>query len=176
MEHPPHNSYQLFTFFFHALCPDVSPTCVSSFGSFLNMFLCLRLWRRHRDSATTRQGHLPLSSFEVDGVAWILNRGNFARSTGSMSMLLLFFNTWILSSYALLATWILVLLFMMLYEALDKNCHDFGRSTLPALILPSEDAPTMLSLSTRAWWGQWFQRISQMTILLCTYILTLWSS
>lgn len=90
MEHPPHNSYQLLTFFFHALCPDVSPTCVSSFGSFLSMFLCLRLWRRHRDSATTRQGHLPLSSFEVDGVAWILNRGNFARSTGSMSMLLFF--------------------------------------------------------------------------------------
>lgn len=87
-----------------------------------------------------------------------------------------FFNTWILSSYVLLATWILVLLFMMLYEALDKNCHDFGRSTVPALILPSEDAPTMLSLSTRAWWGQWFQRISQMTILLCTYILTLWFS
>ena len=142
MEHPPHNSYQLLTFFFHALCPDVSPTCVSSFGSFLSMFLCLRLWRRHRDSATTRQGHLPLSSFEVDGVARILNRGNFARSTGSMSMLLFFVLTreychsmfcwqlgfWFFSSWCFMN-------FMMLYEALDKNCHDFGGSTLHTPIL-----------------------------------------
>jgi len=34
-----------------------------------------------------------------------------------------------------LETWILVLFFMMLYEALDNNCYDFGGSTLPALIL-----------------------------------------